>query len=54
MTNTTTLKLKNKSAGHVWLTIRDGAVVGAMGSDPSRFIGLTESRARHIARYGGR
>ena len=50
-----TLKLKDKHSGcYVWLNLRDCIVVGAMGSDPRRFLGLTEARARHIARYGGR
>ncbi len=49
-----TTKLKDKrSGGIVWITVRDGVVVGAMGSDPKRFIGMTEARARHVARYGG-
>lgn len=47
------LKLNDKGRGYIWLTLRDGIVVGAMGSDPKRYIGLTEARARHIARYGG-
>lgn len=45
--------LKDRLGGRVWLTIRDGVVVGAMGSDPHRFIGRTEAQARRIARYGG-
>ena len=52
MTNTITIK--NRSAGRLTLTIRDGVVVGAFGSDPARFVGLTEARARHVARYGGK
>ncbi len=49
-----TIKLHDKiSRCHVWINVRDGVVVGAMGSDPRRFIGLTEARARHVARYGG-
>lgn len=47
-----TVKLPARKAGHVWLTIRDGVVVGAMGSDPSRYMGLSESDARYLARYG--
>ena len=35
----------------IFLTLRDGVVVGAMGSEPARFVGLTESEARHRARY---
>lgn len=49
-----TLVLKDKMRGRIWLALRDGVVVGAMGSDPVRYLGLTESRARHIARYGGK
>lgn len=52
MTNTT--KLNDKGHGQIWITVRDGVVVGAMGSDPQRYLGLTEARARHVARYGGR
>lgn len=51
---TATVKLKDRySGGHVWLTVRDGTVVGAMGSDPSRYVGMTIDRARHVARHGG-
>jgi hypothetical protein len=49
----TVVMLRDKGRGHVWLTIRAGVVVGAMGSDPARFMGLTEAAARHVARYGG-
>ena len=49
-----TVKLKDRySGGSVWLTVRDGKVVGAMGSDPKRFIGLSIDQAKHHARYGG-
>jgi hypothetical protein len=52
---TNTMRLRDKASGNsVWISVRDGVVVGAMGSDPGRFVGLTEQRARHIARYGGR
>lgn len=48
------LKLKDRySGGHVWLSLRDGVVVGAMGADPKRYIGLTVDEARRRARYGG-
>lgn len=47
------VRIRDKGRGHVWLTIRAGVVVGAMGSDPARFPGLTEKEARHVARYGG-
>jgi hypothetical protein len=53
-TKTSTVKLKDRySGGHVWLTVRDGLVVGALGSDPKRYIGMPIDRARHVARYGG-
>jgi hypothetical protein len=49
------IKLKDRhSGGHVWLTIRDGRIVGVMGFDPSRYMGMTLEEARHHARYGGR
>lgn len=51
MTNTITLKDKH-SGNLVWITLRDGIVVGAAGSDPNRYLGKTEQRARHMARYG--
>ena len=48
----TELTLRDKASGQrIFLTMRDGAVVGAMGSDPQRYIGLTEAAARHKARY---
>lgn len=48
------LKLKDRhSRNFVYLTVRGGIVVGAMGSEPKRFLGLTVDRARHVARYGG-
>lgn len=48
------LKLKDRySGGHVWLTVRDGAVVGVMGSDPKRYLGMLLDQAKHVARYGG-
>lgn len=45
--------LRDKGRGRVWLTVRAGVVVGALGSDPRRFVGLSLERARHVARYGG-
>lgn len=42
------------SSQKIYLTIRDGIVVGAMGSDPKRYLGLTEAAARHKARYAQR
>ncbi len=48
------VKLKDRySGGHVWLTVRDNVVVGVMGSDPKRYLGMTLDRAKHVARYGG-
>ena len=48
------IKLKDRySGGHVWLTVRDGTVVGAMGSDPKRYLGMTLDQAKHVARHGG-
>jgi hypothetical protein len=48
------IKLKDRySGGYVWLTVRDGTVVGVMGSDPKRYLGMTLDRAKHVARYGG-
>lgn len=35
----------------MYLTLSDGVVVGAMGADPARYMGLTEAQARHKARY---
>lgn len=50
----TTIKLRDKNSRQtIWLTLRDGVVVGAMGSNPARYLGLSEQRARHHARYGG-
>jgi hypothetical protein len=45
--------LKDRLGGRVWLNVRDGHIVGAMGSDPKRFMGLSIDQARHLARYGG-
>lgn len=48
------IKLKDRySGGYVWLTMRDGNVVGVMGSDPKRYLGMALDRAKHVARYGG-
>ncbi len=52
--STSTIKLHDRySGGAIWLTIRDGVVVGAMGSDPKRYMGMSLTRAKHVARYGG-
>ena len=50
---TTFVKLKDRDRGHIVLTVRDGVVVGAMGSEPKRYVGMTLDRAKHVARYGG-
>jgi hypothetical protein len=48
------IKLKDRHSGNfVWLTVRDGVVVGATGSDPERYVGMALDRARHVARHGG-
>jgi hypothetical protein len=47
------VKLKDRNRGHVQLTVRDGIVVGAMGSEPKRYVGMTLDQAKHVARYGG-
>ena len=49
---TTSLALKDRSRGTIWLSIRDGVVVGAMGSEPERYIGLTVALAQRLARTG--
>ena len=49
---TTSLALKDRSRGTIWLSIRDGVVVGAMGSEPERYIGLTVVLAQRLARTG--
>jgi hypothetical protein len=48
------IKLKDRGRGHVWLTVRDGRVIGVMGSYPDRYMGMTLEEARHLARYGSR
>ena len=51
---TSSVKLKDRySGGHVWLTVRGGNVVGAMGSDPKRYLGMSLDQAKHVARHGG-
>lgn len=53
MAMTTTMKLKDRySGGSIWITLCDGLVVGAMGCEPQRFVGLTARKALHLARYG--
>ncbi len=47
-----TIVLRDRvSGGRIWLRVVGGVVVGAMGSEPARFVGLSESAARHRARY---
>jgi hypothetical protein len=46
------LALKDKGRGTIWLWMRDGIVIGAMGSEPRRYLGLTKSQSRYLARYG--
>lgn len=49
---TSSVKLKDRySGGDIWLTVRDGVVVGAMGTEPKRYLGMTLDQARHVARY---
>jgi hypothetical protein len=57
------LRLRDKmSGGQIVLWVRNGMVVGAMGSDPQRYFddrkpgapkALTVAEAKHLARYGG-
>ncbi len=50
-----TIKLKDRhSGGHVWLTVSGGRIIGVMGADPGRYMGMSLDEARHHARYGGR
>lgn len=52
---TQTVTLKDRySGGMVWLNVKDGVVVGAVGSEPKRFLGMTLDVAKHYARYGGK
>jgi hypothetical protein len=52
MKDTTQLTLKDRYTGdRIFLTLREGIVVGALGSSPKRYVGLTEAAARHKARY---
>lgn len=37
--------------GTVYLTVRNGIVVGAMGSDPKRYMGMPLELAREYARH---
>lgn len=44
--------LADKRRGEIVLTLRDGLVIGAVGSEPERYVGLTEARARQLAEKG--
>ena len=46
------LVLEDKQRGLIHLGVRNGIVVSALGSEPERYLGLTEDQARHLARYG--
>lgn len=46
------IRITDKHRGQITLTMRDGIVIGAMGSEPQRYIGLTELRARQLAARG--
>ncbi len=49
------IQLKDRYSGSpVTLTVREGRVVGAMGTEPKRYMGMTVDEARHYARHGGR
>jgi len=49
------ISLKDRySGGLIWLTVRDGVVVGAQGTEPKRYVGMTLDVAKHYARYGGK
>jgi hypothetical protein len=44
-----TVTLKDKGRGYVELTLRDGVVIGACGSEPKRYMGLNMKQARDLA-----
>jgi len=49
------IQLRDRYSGSpIALTIRDDRVVGAMGTEPKRYIGMTLDEAKHYARHGGR
>lgn len=49
------LQLKDRYSGStISLTVRDGRVVGALGTEPKRYMGMTLDEAKRYARYGGR
>lgn len=43
------LRLADRGRGTVFLSMHQGKVIGATGSEPERFMGLTEDAARRIA-----
>ncbi|HKQ66005.1 MAG TPA: hypothetical protein VJZ73_13405 [Methylomirabilota bacterium] len=43
------ITLKAKGRGEVALSVRDGVVIGATGSEPQRYIGLTIEHAGYLA-----
>lgn len=49
------LKLKDRySRQDIFLTVKNGVVVGAVGSEPKRYMGMSLAMAKHYARYGGK
>lgn len=49
------IKLRDRYSGSpISLVVRDDRVVGAMGTEPKRYLGMTLDEARHYARHGGR
>lgn len=49
------ITLKDRySGGLIFLTVRDGVVIGAVGTEPKRYLGMTLAAAKHYARYGGK
>ncbi len=51
----TTIIVKDRYSGQrMFLTVKDGVVVGAMGTEPKRYLGMTLALAKHYARYGSK
>lgn len=51
----TQITLKDRYSGNfIFLNVKDGVVVGAVGSEPKRYLGMTLAAAKHYARYGGK
>jgi len=49
------LQLKDRYSGSpIFLTVRGDHVVGAMGTEPKRYMGMSLDEAKHYARHGGR